>query len=119
MRHFGRKIHDLTEEAQARLADLSARVQESLAGIRVVKAFVQEQHEIDEFDRKNQSLVEKNRELIRVQSIFYPTMELMIGIAVVIVLWFGGRQVIQGAISLGDFVAFNMYLAMLTWPMMV
>src|SRR5436309_8441529 len=67
VRHFGRKIHDLTEEAQARLADLSARVQESLAGIRVVKAFVQEQHEIDEFDRKNQSLVEKNRELIRVQ----------------------------------------------------
>jgi ATP-binding cassette subfamily B protein len=115
--HFGKRIHDLTEQAQAKLADLSARVQESLAGIRVVKAFVQEKHEVAEFDRMNRSLVDKNRELIRVQSIFYPTMELMIGVAVVIVLWFGGRLVIQGAISLGDFVAFNMYLAMLTWPM--
>jgi ATP-binding cassette subfamily B protein len=117
VRHFGKKIHDLTEQSQEKLADLSARVQESMAGVRVVKAFVQERHEIEEFDRLNQSLVSKNRELIRVQSLFYPTMELMIGFAVVIVLWLGGRQVIQGAISLGDFVAFNVYLARLTWPM--
>jgi len=88
-----------------------------MAGIRVVKAFVQEKHEIAEFDAMNRSLVEKNQELIRVQSVFYPTMEMMIGMAVVIVLWFGGRLVIQRAISLGDFVAFTMYLARLTWPM--
>src|SRR5881628_2321479 len=113
VRHFGRKIHDLTEEAQARLADLSARVQESLAGIRVVKAFVQEEHEIREFDHMNRSLVAKNRELIRAQSVFYPTMELVIGFAVVVVIWFGGRQVVQGAISLGDFVAFTVYLGRL------
>jgi len=117
VRHFGSKIHDLTEESQARLADLSARVQESMAGIRVVKAFVQEKYEIDEFEGMNRSLVAKNRELIRVQSVFYPTMELMIGMAVVIVIWVGGRQVIQGTISLGDFVAFTVYLARLTWPM--
>jgi ATP-binding cassette subfamily B multidrug efflux pump len=117
VRHFGRKIHDLTEESQARLADLSARVQESMAGIRVVKAFVQENYEIDEFEGMNRALVAKNRELIRVQSVFYPTMELMIGLAVVIVIWVGGRQVIQGTISLGDFVAFTVYLARLTWPM--
>src|SRR5213594_4572558 len=82
VRHFGRRIHDLTEQSQAKLADLSARVQESMAGIRVVKAFVQEEYEIREFDRMNQSLVAKNRELIRAQSVFYPTMELMIGVAV-------------------------------------
>jgi ATP-binding cassette subfamily B multidrug efflux pump len=117
VRHFGKKIHDLTEESQSRLADLSTRVQESMAGIRVVKAFVQEKSEIAEFERMNQSLVTKNRELIGVQSLFYPTMELMIGFATVVVLWFGGRQVIQGAISLGDFVAFTVYLGRLTWPM--
>jgi ATP-binding cassette subfamily B protein len=117
VRHFGKKIHDLTEESQERLAQLSARVQESMAGIRVVKAFVQEKHEIADFERMNKALVTKNRELIRVQSVFYPSMELMIGLAVVTVIWFGGRQVIQGTISLGDFVAFNVYLGRLTWPM--
>jgi ATP-binding cassette subfamily B multidrug efflux pump len=117
VRHFGKKIHDLTEESQSRLADLSARVQESMSGIRVVKAFVQEKYEIRDFEQMNQSLVAKNRELIRVQSVFYPTMELMIGFAVVVVIWVGGRQVIQGTISLGDFVAFTVYLARLTWPM--
>src|SRR5215471_13170228 len=117
VRHFGRKIHDLTEQSQSRLADLSTRVQESMAGIRVVKAFVQEKWEIAEFERMNRSLVTKNRELIGVQSLFYPTMELMIGFATVVVIWFGGRQVIQGAITLGDFVAFTVYLGRLTWPM--
>ena len=117
VRHFGQRIHELTEQSQAKLADLSARVQESMAGIRVVKAFVQENHEIAEFEQSNESLVAKNRELIRVQSVFYPSMELMIGFAVVVVIWVGGRQVMQGGISLGDFVAFNVYLGRLTWPM--
>jgi ATP-binding cassette subfamily B multidrug efflux pump len=117
VRHFGKRIHDLTEQSQGKLADLSARVQESMAGIRVVKAFVQEKHEIAEFEDMNRQLVSKNRHLIRVQSVFYPTMELMIGLAVATVIWVGGRQVIQGSISLGDFVAFNVYLARLTWPM--
>src|SRR4030095_2469972 len=117
VRHFGKKIHDLTEQSQGKLADLSARVQESLAGIRVIKAFVQEKHEISEFEQANQLLVEKNRQLIRVQSVFYPTMELMIGLSVVVLIWIGGRQVIQGTISLGDFVAFNVYIGRLTWPM--
>jgi ATP-binding cassette, subfamily B, multidrug efflux pump len=117
VRHFGKRIHDLTEESQAKLADLSARVQESMSGIRVVKAFVQEDYEIDEFQKMNLSLVDKNRELIRITSIFYPTMQLFIGLAVAIVLWYGGGQVIQGRISVGDFVSFTIYLGMLAWPM--
>src|SRR5262249_37749331 len=117
VRHFGKRIHDLTEQSQGKLADLSARVQESMAGIRVVEAFVRGKDEIADFQRMNQALVAKNRDLIRVQSVFYPTMELMIGLAVVVVIWFGGRQVVQGAISLGAFVAFTVYLGRLTWPM--
>jgi len=117
VRSFGRKIHALTEESQARLADVSARVQESMAGMRVVKAFVQEPHEIRDFRRLNESLMEKNFELIRITSVFYPTMELVIGLSIVIVLWLGGRQVVQGVISLGDFVRFLVYLGSLMWPM--
>ena len=117
VRYFGKKIHDLSEEAQARLADLSARVQESMSGIRVVKAFVQEEHEIHEFDQMNQTLVARNRDLIWITSVFYPFMHLVIGFAVAMVLWYGGRQVIGSRISLGAFVAFMVYLGMLTWPM--
>jgi len=117
VRQFGSRIHRLSEESQSRLASLSARVQESLSGIRVVKVFVQEEHEKEEFDRLNCDLKEKNMDLIRVTSLFYPTMQFTIGFSTVTVLWFGGRQVIQGAISMGDFVAFTVYLGMLAFPM--
>lgn len=117
VRGFGRKIHQLSEESQGRLARLSARVQESMAGIRVVKVFVQEEHEKEEFARLNTDLRSKNLELVRVMSMFYPTMQFTIGFAAVVVLWFGGRQVVANVISLGDFVAFTVYLGMLAFPM--
>ena len=117
VRHFGRQIHRLSEESQQRLANLSARVQESFSGIRVVKVFVQEEHEKEVFDVLNKDLKGKNMELIRVTSLFFPTMQFTIGFAAVVVLWFGGRQVAQGAITWGDFVAFTVYLGMLAWPM--
>jgi ATP-binding cassette subfamily B protein len=117
VRRFGTRIHNLTEEAQAKLADLSARVQESMAGVRVVKAFVQERHEIADFERMNLELVEKNNQLIRVTSVFYPIMQFTIGLAIVIVLLFGGWQKINGQITLGDLVAFMVYLGYLAWPM--
>jgi ATP-binding cassette subfamily B protein len=114
---FGRRIHLLSEKSQQRLAELSARVQESFSGIRVVKVFVQEDFEKAEFDRKNQALRARNMDLIKVQSVFYPSMQFTIGLATVVVLWFGGRQVINGVISVGDFVTFTMYLGMLAFPM--
>ena len=117
VRQFGRKIHQLSEDSQGRLARLSARVQESMAGIRVVKVFVQEEHEKEEFARLNTDLRSKNLELVRVMSMFYPTMQFTIGFAAVVVLWFGGRQVVANVISLGDFVAFTVYLGMLAFPM--
>ena len=117
VRRFGSRIHVLSEESQQRLASLSARVQESLSGIRVVKVFVQEEHEKAEFDSLNHSLQDKNMDLIRVTSLFYPTMQFTIGFATVVVIWFGGRQVVSGNITLGDFVAFTVYLGMLAFPM--
>ena len=114
---FGRQIHLLSEKSQQRLADLSARVQESFSGIRVVKVFIQEDYERSEFDIRNQALKEKNMDLIKVQSVFYPTMQFTIGLATVVVLWFGGLQVIGGSISVGNFVTFTMYLSMLAFPM--
>ena len=114
---FGRRIHRLSERSQRKLAELSARVQESLSGIRVVKAFRQEAFEMAEFDERNRALQQRNMDLIRVQSVFFPTMQLTIGFATVVVLWFGGRRVIAGDITPGDFVSFMMYLSMLAFPM--
>jgi ATP-binding cassette subfamily B protein len=117
VRRVGRRINALTEQSQERLADLSARVQESMAGVRVIKAFSQEGREIDDFDKLNQHLVEKNNELNRVTSVFYPLMQFVIGLAIVIILWFGGSQVVQGSISRGQLVQFIFYLGTLAWPM--
>jgi ATP-binding cassette subfamily B multidrug efflux pump len=114
---FGRQIHRLSEKSQQRLADLSARVQESFSGIRVVKVFLQEDYEKAEFNDRNQALKERNMDLIKVQSVFFPSMQFTIGFATVVVLWFGGRQVIGGTISVGNFVTFTMYLSMLAFPM--
>jgi len=117
VRKIGFHINALTEESQARLGDLSSRVQESMAGVRVVKAFSQESREIEDFRRMNESLIEKNNQLIRVTSVSYPLMQAVIGFAIVIILWFGGRQVVQGQITRGQLVQFIFYLGTLAWPM--
>ena len=107
----------LTEESQEKLADLSARVQESMAGARVVKAFSRKDRRSRTFGDLNEDLVEKNNQLIRVTSVFYPLMQFVIGLAIVIILWFGGREVVQGTITRGQFVQFIFYLGTLAWPM--
>jgi len=117
VRKIGFHINALTEESQAKLGDLSSRVQESMAGVRVVKAFSQENREVEDFGRMNESLIEKNNQLIRVTSLSYPLMQAVIGCAIVIILWFGGRQVIGGVITRGQLVQFIFYLGTLAWPM--
>jgi ATP-binding cassette subfamily B multidrug efflux pump len=117
VRHVGRKINALTEAAQEKLAGLSARVQESMAGSRVVKAFVQEENEIKDFRELNRQLVERHDRLIRVTSLFYPMMQFVIGLSIVIILWYGGRRVVLDQISRGEFVKFIFYLGTLAWPM--
>jgi ATP-binding cassette subfamily B multidrug efflux pump len=117
VRYFGNAIHTRFEAIQGQLADLSAVVQEALAGVRVVRAYTQEPHEMARFRRANEEYVRRNRALIQIQGLFFPSMTLFLGFGSLLVLWYGSREVIQGRISLGEFVAFNAYLVMLSWPM--
>jgi ATP-binding cassette subfamily B multidrug efflux pump len=114
---FGKTIHDLYEKIQAALATLTARVQENLSGVRVVRAYAQEQSEIRGFDEPNREYVSRNIKLIRTWSMFMPSLQALIGTTFLIVLWQGGHQLLRGQISLGALIAFNGYLAVLVWPM--
>jgi ATP-binding cassette, subfamily B, multidrug efflux pump len=116
LKRFGQQIHDRFESIQEQFSNLSTKVQENLAGMRVIKAFAREESEIAEFERLNLDYVRRNISLIRLWGIFYPSMTALIGMSSVAVLWFGGRQVMSGILTLGEFVAFMGYLAMLTWP---
>lgn len=117
VRHFGKVIHDRYEKIQALLASLSARAQENLAGVRVVRAYAQEPVEERAFDRVNRDYIERNYDLIRAWSMFFPALEALIGTTFLIVLWQGGRLVLRGDISLGTLTAFFFYMGMLVWPM--
>jgi ATP-binding cassette, subfamily B, multidrug efflux pump len=117
VRYFGTAIHKRFETIQAQLSEVSAVVQEALSGVRVVRAYRQEAHEIERFRAANEEYFRRNRVLIRLQGAFYPSMTLFLGFGSLLVLWLGSRDAIRGQITLGEFVAFNGYLVMLAWPM--
>ena len=116
-RYFGRAIHHRFERIQAQLSDLSAVTQETLSGVRVVRAYRQESFELSRFRSSNEEYVHRNRALIKLQSAFYPSLGMMMGIGALLVLWQGSLAVIGGEMTVGALVAFNTYLLMLTWPM--
>jgi ATP-binding cassette, subfamily B, multidrug efflux pump len=115
--YFGKIIHELYETIQAALATLSAKVQENLSGVRVIRAYAQENAEIKGFDEPNRDYVAKNVRLIRTWSMFMPSLQAMIGTTFLIVLWQGGYRVLDGKMSLGSLITFNTYLGFLVWPM--
>jgi ATP-binding cassette subfamily B protein len=115
--YFGNAIHRGFERIQAQLADVSAVAQEALSGVRVVRAYRQESAEIERFRVANQELLRRNRRLIVIQGLFFPSMSFFLGLGSMVVLWLGSRDVINGRMSLGQFVAFFSYLTMLSWPM--
>ena len=117
VRYFGREIHQRFEKIQEQLSHLSAVVQEALSGVRVVRAYRQEAHEVERFRAANREYLRRNRGLITLQGMFYPSMTLLLGFGSLLVLWQGSRAVIGGRITLGEFVAFNAYLVLLSWPM--
>ena len=114
---MGATIHRYYEAIQDRFGRLTSKAQETLAGIRIVKAYVEETGEYDAFRAIHEDYLEQNRKMIRLWSAMGPLMGLLGGIASAAVLWVGGSAVVRGRISLGDFVAFQIYLMMLLWPM--
>ncbi|MFN8471315.1 MAG: ABC transporter ATP-binding protein [Anaerolineae bacterium] len=113
---FGFRMRTLWQGAQERTAVLSAILQENLTGIRVVKAFAREGHEIARFFERHQDYNRQRQEIVRTWSDNFPLMTLIVASSTALILWFGGRQVIAGTISVGTLVAFNAYLLMLAAP---
>ena len=116
--YFVREIGKRHKAVQEHLARITGQVQENLAGIRVLHAFVQEENEKIKFEQLNKEYINKNLHVTRMFGIFTPTMIFVIGVAAMLSLWMGGKAVISGSMTLGSFVAFNGYLMLLSWPMM-
>jgi ATP-binding cassette subfamily B protein len=116
IQHFGRLINERFERIQAMFSEISARAQENFSGARVIRAYVQEDAEIANFETANQEYIKRSLKLVRLMGMLWPTLETMLGFAIVLVLWLGGREVINHKISVGDFVAFNTYMVQLTFP---
>src|SRR6202789_1314055 len=133
---FGPRIHERFERIQAMFSDISARAQENFSGARLIRAYVQEEAEIRAFEKENHEYIRRSLKLVRLMGMLWPTLELLLGFAVVLVLWLGGREVLQGqdrvqlvsylgtkttlilngSMGVGDFVAFTTYMVQLTWP---
>jgi ATP-binding cassette, subfamily B, multidrug efflux pump len=114
---FGRRIHDRFETIQRMFSDISSRVQENLSGVRVIRAYAQEEPEIRKFETLNQDFVAQNIGLAKLSALFMPLLQALIGIGFLVVLLAGGYQLLAHRISLGSFVLFNTYMGILVWPM--
>ncbi len=116
IQYFGRRIHERFERIQAMFSDITARAQENFSGARLIRAYVQEDAEIRLFEAENQEYIRRSLKLVRLMGMLWPTLELMMGGAVVLVLLLGGREVLNRQISVGQFVSFSTYMMQLTWP---
>jgi ATP-binding cassette, subfamily B, multidrug efflux pump len=114
---FGSAIHKRFEQIQAQLSEVSAVAQEALSGVRVVRAYRQEGAELERFRVSIDEYLRRNRRLIVLQGFFFPSMGFFLGLGALVVVWLGSHEVIAGRITVGQFVAFNAYLTMLSWPM--
>jgi ATP-binding cassette subfamily B protein len=117
VQYFGRRIHERFERIQAMFSDISARAQENFSAARVIRAYVQEDAEIANFETANKEYIKRSLSLVRLMGMLWPTLTTLLGFAIVLVLWLGGRQTIQGHMTVGTFVAYLQYMFLLTWPM--
>ena len=116
VQYFGKRIHERFERIQAMFSDITAKTQENFSGARVIRAYAQEEAEIKSFEKDNLEYIHRSLKLVRLMGMLWPTLETMLGFAIVLVLWLGGREVLLGHITVGGFVAFNTYMVQLTWP---
>ena len=116
VQYFGRRIHERFERIQATFSDISARAQENFSGARLVRAYVQEEPEIELFENANREYIARSLKLVRLIGMLWPTLEMLLGLAIILVLWLGGREVLLHRMNVGDFVAYNTYMVQLTWP---
>ncbi len=114
---FGRLVGPAYQVIQEELAELTSVLQDNLAGIRVVKAFGREEFEFKKFDRHNLGLLQKNLAAVRIWAYYFPFLSFLTGLTAAVIIWYGGREVIQGNLMLGELIAFNSYLLMLIMPM--
>ena len=111
------KLYERFKESQEQYSLLSARTQESLAGIKVVKSFIQEKNETDTFSDLNKEYIKRNMAFAKVRSVFWPAMIFIGGIGIMVVLLVGGKQVVDKVLTLGQFVQFSAYIGSITWPL--
>jgi ATP-binding cassette subfamily B multidrug efflux pump len=113
----GKIVHERYEDIQEHFGTITTLAQENIAGIRVIKSYVREDYEIEKFRKVNFEYFIKNIKLAKVQSLTYPLMILITGISIILVIWYGGYQVIKGTMTLGQLTSFLIYLGYLIWPM--
>jgi ATP-binding cassette subfamily B protein len=116
VQYFGRKIHDRFERIQESFSEISSQAQENYSGARLVRAFGREESQINLFEKLNRQYISRAQRLVQLMGMLWPTLEFILGIAMIITLLVGGHLVIAHRISAGDFVAFNTYMIMLIWP---
>jgi ATP-binding cassette subfamily B multidrug efflux pump len=114
---FGQRIHRRFERIQAMFSDISAKAQENFSGARLIRAFAQEDAEIASFERANQEYIARSLHLVRLMAMLWPSLELVLGLGLMITLLVGGHEVVQHRISVGEFASFNVYMVQLIWPM--
>ena len=117
VKYFGHQIHVRFERIQAFFSDITARAQENLTGVRVIRAFAQEEAEKNEFARLNRQYVDRNMSLVKLSAVFRPLMQFFIGLGFAAILLIGGYETARGRMTIGEFTAFNLYLEQLIWPL--
>jgi ATP-binding cassette subfamily B protein len=116
IQYFGSRIHTRFERIQASFSDISARAQENFSGVRLIRAFVREKSEASRFERLNREYISRALKLVQLMGMLWPSLEFVLGIAMVITFYVGGRLVLSHQIGVSQFVEFNVFMVMLTWP---